>query len=252
MIETENGKLYYVGVRFDNSQATYSYICDDSSVKAGDRVIVPVSENQEIQATVITARLYSLNEVPYPFEKTKIVIRKVEEASEQAVITNPVPKEQAEEEQENRSNEKQADSNARVKKKANSRKKEELITNIIAVILATPIYTLIFGFIIALIMLVMGWRFVEGLWWIPFLIALPISIGAGIYHCSRTPSGTARRGAYYKNSRSSDEAGGGWYPGCPEDEVLSSTDSLYDFNGDGHLDEFESSTRYDSFFGDDE
>ena len=221
-METENGKLYYVGVQFDNSRVTYSYICDDLTVKAGDRVIVPVSENQEIKATVITARLYSLNEVPYPFEKTKRVIRK------------------------------QADSAVQAKKKANSRKKKELITNIIAVILATPIYTLIFGFIIALIMLVMGWRIVEGLWWIPFLIAFPIAVGAGIYHCNRTPTRAIRRGTYYKNSKSSDDTGGGWYPGCPEDEVLSSTDSLFDFNNDGHLDEFESSTRYDSFFGDDE
>lgn len=251
-METENGKLYYVGVQFDNSRVTYSYICDDLTVKAGDRVIVPVSENQEIKATVITARLYSLNEVPYPFEKTKRVIRKVEEASEQAVIADPVPKKQADEEQEDRSHEKQADSAVQAKKKANSRKKKELITNIIAVILATPIYTLIFGFIIALIMLVMGWRIVEGLWWIPFLIAFPIAVGAGIYHCSRTPTKAISRGTYYKNSKSSDDAGGGWYPGCPEDEVLSSTDSLFDFNGDGHLDEFESSTRYDSFFGDDE
>lgn len=251
-MRAENEKFYYVGVRFDNSQATYSYICDDPSVKAGDRVIVPVSDNQEIQATVITARLYSLNEVPYPFEKTKRVIRKVEEASEQAVIADPVPKEQAEEEQDVLPNEKEANSTARAEKKSNSRKKEETITNIIAVILATPIYTLIFGFIIALIMLVMGWRIVEGLWWIPFLIAFPIAVGAGIYHCNRTPSGTTRRGTYYKNARRSDESGGGWYPGCPEDEILSSTDSLFDFNGDGNLDEFESSTRYDSFFGDDE
>lgn len=71
-------KLLYAKVKLGDSSFGYSYRCNDQSIKAGDKVIVPVGDKQEIIGTVISVDSYTLDQVPYPIEKTKFILRKVE------------------------------------------------------------------------------------------------------------------------------------------------------------------------------
>ena len=57
----------------------YSYFYDDDSIKIGDKVIVPTGpDNKERTATVINFWRLSEERLPYPAEKTKRIIRKIE------------------------------------------------------------------------------------------------------------------------------------------------------------------------------
>lgn len=80
-------KLLYAKVKLGDSSFGYSYCCNDQSIKAGDKVIVPVGDKQEITGTVISVDLYARDQVPYPIEKTKFIIRKAEEADTQIDTT---------------------------------------------------------------------------------------------------------------------------------------------------------------------
>ncbi len=62
----------------------YSYFYDDDSIKVGDKVIVPVGkDNKEKVGTVVNFWRLSEERLPYPAEKTKRIIRKLE-AEEQS------------------------------------------------------------------------------------------------------------------------------------------------------------------------
>ncbi len=252
MIETGNDKLYYVGVQFNSNSYKYSYICADLSVKPGDQVIVPVFGGKELRATVVTAQFYSLSEVPYPIEKTKRVVRKVEHEVVETAEGKPDFVLAAENVQ-MKQQEKEHEKTTAHDKKIRHSKTGETIINIIAILLATPIYALIIGFFFVMVFSMLGWKTADGGVWMPFLLAVPFAFGVSVYHAFNHPAtrGT-KRGTYYKNSRSSNEGTDGWYPGCPEEGMFSSMDNMFDYDGDGHLDEFESSSKYDSFFGDDE
>lgn len=80
-------KLLYAKVKLGDSSFGYSYRCNDQSIKAGDKVIVPVGDKQEITGTVISVDFYARDQVPYPIEKTKFIIRKAEEADTQIDTT---------------------------------------------------------------------------------------------------------------------------------------------------------------------
>lgn len=80
-------KLLYAKVKLGDSSFGYSYRCNDQSIKAGDKVIVPVGDKQEITGTVISVDFYALDQVPYPIEKTKFIIRKAEEVDTQIDTT---------------------------------------------------------------------------------------------------------------------------------------------------------------------
>lgn len=70
--------LIYCSVSFDDEEdRTYYYISDDYHVQEGDYVLVPVGEdNEETIAKVERVEYVSEDEVPYPVEKTKHIIRK--------------------------------------------------------------------------------------------------------------------------------------------------------------------------------
>lgn len=74
-------KIYtYCGVRLPYSSRTYSYLTDDNSIKIGDKVIVPFGkDNEETEGTVVYVGQYSRFCVPYPIEKTKTIIKKTQE-----------------------------------------------------------------------------------------------------------------------------------------------------------------------------
>ncbi len=69
----------YCGVKLPFSEHPYSFRTDDSSLKIGDTVIVPLGEeNKEMKGTIVSIGQYARIGVPYPVEKTKFIIRKVE------------------------------------------------------------------------------------------------------------------------------------------------------------------------------
>lgn len=76
--EYENNREFiYCGVMFDYQDRIYQYRTDDKTIRPGDKVIVPVGEdNEEKTARVISVDVYRSNSVPYPVHKTKKIIRK--------------------------------------------------------------------------------------------------------------------------------------------------------------------------------
>lgn len=68
----------YCGVVFDGNEQIFHYITDDESIAVGDRVAVPVGyDNEETEAVVMTIEKCLRINAPYPFCKTKRIIRKV-------------------------------------------------------------------------------------------------------------------------------------------------------------------------------
>ncbi len=76
--EFENNREFiYCGVMFDYQDRIYQYRTDDKTIRPGDKVVVPVGEdNEEKTARVISVDVYRSNSVPYPVHKTKKIIRK--------------------------------------------------------------------------------------------------------------------------------------------------------------------------------
>lgn len=137
-------------------------------------------------------------------------------------------------------------------KNADKKRKYELEANIITTIIATPILSVIFGFIIGIILLVFGWE-PDDDFWIPFVLAVPVAIGFCIYAIKNpAPTQSAKTVKRHPTGRGGTSTGGGWIPGCPEENMFSSTNGAFDFDGDGHLNCVESDTKFDVFFGDDE
>ena len=68
----------YCGVVFDDSSQVFHYITDDEGISVGDGVIVPVGyNNEETEAVVMSVEKCLRINAPYPFYKTKKIIRKV-------------------------------------------------------------------------------------------------------------------------------------------------------------------------------
>ena len=69
-----------ISVEFTPGGRPYNYLTDDASISAGDHVIVPVGpDNEEKLATVVLAFSVEDEEMPYPAEKMKKVLRKLSE-----------------------------------------------------------------------------------------------------------------------------------------------------------------------------
>lgn len=69
------GTYTYVSVCFRPGAQSYSYRTTDSSVKVGDMVVVPAGHEEKV-GSVTAVEKYKKSNVPYPVEKTKLVIRK--------------------------------------------------------------------------------------------------------------------------------------------------------------------------------
>lgn len=73
----------YCGVLLPFSSRPYSFRTEDNTIQIGDTVIVPVGENdKEMKGRVVSIGQYLRLSAPYPVEKTKLIIRKAEEGSE--------------------------------------------------------------------------------------------------------------------------------------------------------------------------
>ena len=75
------GKYLYVKAQFEGSERSYSYICEDVSVKVGDKVKVPVGyDNRPKTATVIEVAECTAENAPYPPYNCKRVIEIIKES----------------------------------------------------------------------------------------------------------------------------------------------------------------------------
>lgn len=71
---------HYCGVVYENSSYPYHYRTNDTSLKIGDKVIVPVGvQNKEVVAEVVSVEQHTRLTVPYPVEKCKFILRKCDE-----------------------------------------------------------------------------------------------------------------------------------------------------------------------------
>lgn len=69
---------HYVGVKFENTFYPYHYRTEDTTLKIGDKVLVPAGpQNQEVVAEVVSVEQHTRLSVPYPVEKVKSIIGKV-------------------------------------------------------------------------------------------------------------------------------------------------------------------------------
>ena len=74
----DSNEYIYCGVRFDNNSQIFHYITDDKSIVVGDNVIVPVGyDNKETSAFVVSVESCIRVDAPYPFSKTKKIIKKI-------------------------------------------------------------------------------------------------------------------------------------------------------------------------------
>ncbi len=70
----------YCAVMFPYSQHPYHYRTDDETIQIGDKVIVPVGQdNEERVGTVVSIEKHMRVSVPFPIEKTKTIIRKCDD-----------------------------------------------------------------------------------------------------------------------------------------------------------------------------
>ncbi len=74
------GDLIVCQVSFDFSMRTYTYLAHDDVYEEYDAVIVPVgSANEEKQAYIESVRYCKKEEINFPFDKLKYIIRKIDE-----------------------------------------------------------------------------------------------------------------------------------------------------------------------------
>ena len=81
MFALKKGEVKYCGVTLSAGGKVYHYRTTDLRIGVGDEVIVPVGEsNYEREATVTSVEFCRWDDTPYPLEKTKEIIRMVDDA----------------------------------------------------------------------------------------------------------------------------------------------------------------------------
>ena len=77
----------YCSVEFDGGYRSYYYIADDDSIEIGDHVVVPAGkDNHYSVAEVVNVEFFSEDDVPFPIEKTKHIIRKCRNTEPDLII----------------------------------------------------------------------------------------------------------------------------------------------------------------------
>lgn len=72
------GDLMFISVVFNEHEQEYSYLSDDDTIRAGDRVEVPVGpENRRAVAEVVRVSWLPKEGAPVPFEKIKAALGKI-------------------------------------------------------------------------------------------------------------------------------------------------------------------------------
>lgn len=75
---TDNKIYTFCGVAFPHAPHPYHYRTDDPTIKVGDEVLVPAGD-KETTGTVVSVGQYMRIAAPYPVDKTKFIIRKMED-----------------------------------------------------------------------------------------------------------------------------------------------------------------------------
>ena len=71
--------LIFCRVKFEKQGPTYTYLADTDDYKGGDKIIVPVGEeNRETVATIESIEYRQPEDAPFPLDKIKHIIRKYE------------------------------------------------------------------------------------------------------------------------------------------------------------------------------
>jgi len=80
MSAIKSGEVKYCGVEFSDGGSIYHYRTTDLRINVGDIVIVPVGkDNEEKEAIIKTVDYCRWDDTPYPLEKTKQIIRKIDD-----------------------------------------------------------------------------------------------------------------------------------------------------------------------------
>lgn len=70
----------FCDVEFEPGGKTYCYLTDDDSYEVGDTVLVPAGhDNHEALVRIVDKNYYSSEEAPFPVEKTKHIIKRIDE-----------------------------------------------------------------------------------------------------------------------------------------------------------------------------
>ena len=88
-------KYYYLKVRYDDAPEdsyAYNYISKNIKIKPNDRVLVPRG-NAQATGHVVDCGFFAYEEVPYPVEYTKYIIKKIDEDFELDEQNRTVPNE---------------------------------------------------------------------------------------------------------------------------------------------------------------
>ncbi len=87
MAKTDTNIYHYCGVVYEGNSYPYHYMTDDTSLKVGDLVVVPVGrQNIETIAEIVSMEEHTRLTVPYPVEKVKHIIRKYEPQNDAAIL----------------------------------------------------------------------------------------------------------------------------------------------------------------------
>lgn len=79
LAQTDKAVYTFCGVLFENSSTIYFYRTSDESITVGDYVAVPVGRDEkEIIAEVVTVQKHRRATAPYPVDKAKYILRRLE------------------------------------------------------------------------------------------------------------------------------------------------------------------------------
>ena len=81
---TDKTEYTFCGVTFLHGRQIYYYRTDDGAIAVGDRVIVPIgNEGRTIVAEVANVEKHTRATAPYPVDRAKFVLRKVDPEDEE-------------------------------------------------------------------------------------------------------------------------------------------------------------------------
>ncbi len=79
-VKRRKSEYIFCSVTFNDSDKSYYYLTDDDSIEIGDYVVVPAGkDNHEAIVEVVNVEYFDENNVPFPVEKTKRIIRVYED-----------------------------------------------------------------------------------------------------------------------------------------------------------------------------
>ena len=89
MVTTDKTIYNFCSVVFNSTNQPYTYLTGDIEVRIGDTVVVPVgNEGKEVVATVVSISQHMRLTAPYPVDKAKKIIKKVEPAESEKGLSD--------------------------------------------------------------------------------------------------------------------------------------------------------------------